>query len=124
MGHQRSNRFDISLIVNLLLLICGDVHPNPGPVRNADLKIILLNLCSLRDKLDILQAELEPYDVICITEAWLHPGVDSIDIKIPGFHLPLRKDRHSRGGGVAVYIKSYLSFECMNDLDLPALEAI
>ena len=95
----------------LLLLCCGDVHPNPGPDNN--LKIVHLNVCSLCDKTDLVKTEFNTFDVICISETWLHK--DDVDnVVIPGYHTPVRKDRMTRGGGVAIYVK-----ECLfvNDLE-------
>ena len=46
--------------------------------------------------------------VVCLSETWLNPLLDSSLIQIPGYNL-FRVDRKSevklRGGGVAVYIK-------------------
>ena len=114
----------ISFILALLLLICGDVHPHPGPSTMKQLSIIHLNVCSVKDKLDTLEAEFGSYDVLCITETWLHDGISSNDILIPGFHPPFRKDRQGRGGGVAVYVSQNLIAESMNNLTIPGLEAI
>ena len=95
----------IGIRIVLLLLCCGDVHPNPGPENN--LKIAHLNVCSLRDKIDIVKAELNNFDVICISETWLRKD-DVGNVVIPGYHTPVRKDRMTRGGGVAIYVKECL----------------
>ncbi len=114
----------IHLIITFLLMCCGDIHPNPGPIQLNELKIIHLNVRSIRDKLDILQAELEQYDIICLTETWLHAKIKTSDIIIPGFHPPFRKDRTTRGGGVAVYVKNNLCAHHMDNLEIAELEAI
>ena len=111
-------------LIFLVLLCCGDVHPNPGPLSGNDLKIIHLNVRSLKDKIDIIEAEFMSYDVICITETWLNNYITDNQISIPNFHLPFRKDRQSRGGGVAIYVKSRLSVKYMDMLDIVGLEAI
>ena len=49
---------------------------------------------------------VEEYDLLLITENWLHDGIDTGLLDLEGmFHVPvLRKDRlHSRGGGVSVF---------------------
>jgi len=109
--------------VILLLLCSGDVHPNPGP-NNTDLKIIHINVCSLRDKVHLISAEYHNYDVICITETWLNSDILSNNLHIPGFHLPIRKDRPTRGGGVAIYVKQNIYYKHLQDLDITELEAI
>jgi len=113
-----------AVVIFLILLVCGDIHPNPGPVTSRDLKIIHLNVCSLKDKIGILEAEFGSYDVICITETWLHSGINNTEISIPNFHFPFRKDRESRGGGVAVYVKSSLNVKLLNNLTIAGLEAV
>ena len=61
------------------ILLSNDVHPNPGPENHSvamssdsrntslfthNLSIIQLNIQSLVPKLDVLEAEMQPYDVI------------------------------------------------------------
>nr|XP_054917733.1 uncharacterized protein LOC129380525 [Dermacentor andersoni] len=43
-------------------------------------------------------------DILTITETWLSPDVSSSDIFPPGYTV-MRKDRSSRGGGVAILIR-------------------
>ena len=49
------------------------------------------------------------YDIVGLSETWLGQGVPDDIIKINGYNL-IRTDRKSRGGGVAIYIKSNLSY--------------
>ena len=60
----------VSIIVALLLLCCGDIHPHPGPKYFRGLRIIHLNVRSLKEKLDLLVSEFRSYDVICLSENW------------------------------------------------------
>ena len=65
------------------------------------LSIRSLNVCSLRNKIQILEAELTPDnlpDVICIQESWLKPSHSDNDVKINGYSI-VRCDRPDRGGG-------------------------
>ena len=39
----------------LILLVCWDIRINPGPVTSRDFLNIHLNVCSLKDKIDILE---------------------------------------------------------------------
>ena len=117
-------------VLSLLLLTSGDVHPNPGPHDSSSaslsfseselsraaammdhLSIVHLNIQSLYPKLDILETEMQYYDIVVLTETWLTPNRKNDEIMIPNFDIPYRKDRNDRvGGGVAIYIKSGISF--------------
>ena len=67
------------LLFLLLLLLSGDVHPNPGPdsytesvsLSNSNslasvgnINILHLNIQSILPKLDILEAEMQNYDIL------------------------------------------------------------
>ena len=74
------------------------------------LSIVHLNIQSLYPKLDILETEMQYYDIVVLTETWLTPTRKNDEIMIPNFEIPYRKDRNDRvGGGVAIYIKSGIS---------------
>ena len=90
------------LIISLLLLCCGDIHPNPGPDTNF-FSVMHLNIRSLIGKIDLIHAEYNTYDIICLSETWLNRDIPNKDIMIPGYHIPIRRDRLTRGGGVAIY---------------------
>lgn len=51
-------------------------------------------------KLDLIQAELHNFDVIALTETWLHPGIDADEIAFESFSPPERKDRQTDRYGV------------------------
>lgn len=62
------------------------------------------------DELENIISSYQPH-VLIITETWLHSGVRDSEVVPPSYRL-LRKDRGSRGGGVAVAIKKNIkSFE-------------
>lgn len=135
--------FSFSLVVGVLLcniwfifliiLQSGDIQPNPGPNTDTEstsasdisgaislmdhLSIVHLNIQSLYPKLDILEAEMQYYDIVVFSETWLSNGRKTEDIMIPNFDAPYRKDRDGRlGGGVAIYIKSGLSTHALTNL--------
>ena len=54
-------------------------------------------------------------DIIAITETWLHEGIADNEI-LPSSYNVLRNDRGSRGGGVLLAVKSYIS--CLRRPDL------
>lgn len=79
--------FVIQLIatwLNCFLLSCGDIQPNPGPVSSSSsdssinsaslppydshLSICHLNIQSILPKIDILQHEMQPFDIFVFTE--------------------------------------------------------
>lgn len=93
--------------------------------ENLSIYIILLNIQSLLPKIDILQAEMQSYDVLVFTETWLSPQTTNDEILIPNFNPPFRNDRIGRlGGGVAIYVRTGLySFE-RNNLIYGELEAL
>jgi Reverse transcriptase (RNA-dependent DNA polymerase)/Endonuclease-reverse transcriptase len=80
------------------------VVPN---TRHPILRCCLLNARSIANKLQELHIILygNIYDIVLITESWLHPGIPSglLDPESK-FHV-FRRDRSSRGGGVCVFVK-------------------
>ncbi len=128
-------------IHRLLLLLASDIHPNPGPssvsdssldstssyfhIINSGLSVMHLNLQSINNKLDILEIEMQPYDVVVFTETWLSKETKTDTILIPNFQPPFRCDRIGRvGGGVAIYVKDTLYAKERSDLSIINLEAI
>lgn len=111
------------LLIFILLLISGNVQPNPGPtdslLRNSGfntpsdfktrtgLGFIHLNARSLISKLDMLRiwAHSTDADIIVISETWLNKSTLDNDICIDGYKV-YRTDRPSRGGGIAMFVKS------------------
>ena len=111
----------------MLVLRCGDVEPNPGPSTNCktDICIMHSNACSLRNKLDLFEAECNNYDIITISETWLNPGIEDKDISLPNFYPPVRLDRNGDPhGGVAIYVRNSLQCKPRPDLQVPLLEAV
>ena len=79
-----------SFALFLIILLSGDVHPNPGPSFNhsneslsssdsihysSNLSIIHINIQSLLPKLEILEAEMQQHDILIFTETWLSPNI-------------------------------------------------
>ena len=84
----------ILFVIWLLLLRCCDVQPNLGPQANIsryelrNIGIVNLNVNSLRNKVDLIGAELGNYDVICISESKLNPNIKSSDLFFANFFDP------------------------------------
>ncbi len=102
-----------SLIV-LMLLISGNVLPNPGPYNRcvpiyttptelrsrSGLVLIHVNVRNLLPKLDMVNiwARNTNADVIIISESWLNKTILDKEISITGYNV-FRADRPKRGGG-------------------------
>ena len=132
----------LSLIVSLwiytLIVCCGDVEMNPGPSISSStssssissetslsslpydshFSICHLNIQSLLPKIDILQYEMQPFDVFVFTESWLNIDIGSNDLKILNFNEPFRCDRETRAGGVAIYVKESITCKRRPDLEI------
>lgn len=76
-------------------------------------KIVCLNIRSLYANFSLLEADFANSNIvaICLTETWLKPSLITGLVNIPGFRL-VRLDRQGekRGGGVAIYLNSELTF--------------
>ena len=88
------------------------------------MKILHINTQSVRNKIDELTAESSEYEILVLTETWLHPNILSEEITIPFFNKPYRKDRTGDAhGGVAIYTRSNLTSKHRTDLEIDNLEA-
>ena len=94
------------LLINLLLICCGDVESNPGPKKQHQISFCHWNLNGLAahnfSKVSLLQAisVSKTYDIICLSETFLDSSIDSSDerITIEGYNL-LRADHPSNKKG-------------------------
>uniref|UniRef100_A0A1A8AW44 Uncharacterized protein n=1 Tax=Nothobranchius furzeri TaxID=105023 RepID=A0A1A8AW44_NOTFU len=93
------------MLIVLLLLLSGNVQPNPGPEPQcaktpsdfkslSGLKHIHLNVCSLLNKMDEVRIWVTSTgaDIVIISETWLTKSVTNEDINIDGFNV-YRMDR-------------------------------
>ena len=96
-------------LIMLLLLLCGDIHTNPGPqyvyedsstsssMISDCLSILHLNIRSIRHKIEYIKTELFDFDVLCFTET--HIGSDYINcLSLEDYHQPIYKNRDNAGG--------------------------
>ena len=114
-------------VFTLLLLLCGDIHPNPGPpYNNSNLSIVHNNICSLEHKTLFIEAELSKFDIITLSETWLYDGISNENIHINGYLPPIRRDTPGNAGyrGVAIYVKEDLICKHRPDLEVQDLEAV
>lgn len=89
--------------------------PNPGSdglLSSSNLRCCYTNAQGLRSKLSELSVRQEAasWDLIAITETWLPPEAYDAEFQLPGMSI-IRRDRTSRGGGVALYYNTALTCE-------------
>lgn len=91
----------------------------------ASMKMAHLNINGLRNKVDLLTAELSEYDIICVSETKLNNSVDTSKLEINGFNQPIRRDRrYNNGGGLLIYIKNNIYYKRRQDIENQYIENI
>jgi len=115
-------------IISLLLILAGDIHVNPGPnhVSTKAISVCHVNVRSLtRSKLLAIRSSLvDSFDIITLSETFLHAGVGDDVFELAGFHDIIRKDRDGQGGGVAIYIRDTIAYKRMYEFESPDLEVL
>ena len=126
------NNIQLAIMLTLLMVVCGSVHPNPGPdLDGTCLKLCHVNMRSLIPgdrsiKIDELYSTLcmeNKFDLICVTETWLDNSITDECIAIPDYQI-FRKDRNRHGGGVAMYAHNSLPIRYLPQFDLNDLELV
>jgi exonuclease III len=119
----------------LLILQCGDVHPNPGPTTELkSLSICHVNVQSLylrmgyhRRKIDEIHTLLindQNIDIICLSETWLDNNITDAMVKIPGYSIR-RKDRAANlAGGAGMYISDHIPNRRANEFEFPDIDLL
>jgi hypothetical protein len=125
-----------ALLCSLLILRCGDVHPNPGPTFcNKSISLCHVNVQSLylksenykRRKIDEIESSLiidHKIDIICLSETWLNDNIPDclVDIKDYKIH---RKDRVGhRACGAAIYITDAIPNRRANELEYAGIDLL
>ena len=64
-------------IIYILLLLCGDIESNPGPIdQNVyTVDILHLNVRSIRNKIENLLFLTSEFDILCFTETHLDANI-------------------------------------------------
>ena len=94
------------ILLRLLLIYCSDVESNPGPKKQHRISFCHWNLNGLAahnsNEVSLLQAisVSKKYDLICLSETFLDPSIDSSDERttIEAYNL-LRADHPSNKKG-------------------------
>ena len=73
--------------------VCGDIESNLGHA----------NIRSLRNQLNYIIDIVEDFDIIFFTEAHLDNSISDSEISLPGFEVPIKRDRNCSGGGIMFY---------------------
>ena len=114
----------------LLLLLCGDIHPNPGPNINKSLGLSLchINARSLGKpgRIDDIYEELcvlHEFDIIGVSETHLGPSIPDYKVDLLNYNLT-RLDRNRAGGGVALYVRNTINMKKRDDLKQPNIEML
>ena len=110
-----------SLLLHLMLLLCGDVELNPGPTNSStSVSFACLNIrsaSSITDDLNkpcLLQEFISDHslEILSLTETWLTPDtpISMLNSLTPNNYSLLHNPRPSeRGGGLAVIFRSFLT---------------
>ena len=145
-GYLLSVMLTTLLAVMLLLLIAGDVHPNPGPVsdfksfsichlnsrsllQGVDLSQDLKSQPSRLDEIELLLINTMHFDIIGISETRLQNDIEKEYIMLENYQI-FRHDRpdgRTRGGGVMAYVSSNIPAIHRPDLEIcsgPAHESL
>lgn len=126
----------------MLRLRCGDIEQNPGPdldsstssessalpLNSPDLlnnfSVVHYNVQSIVNKRDVLETELRNFNIICITETWLHAGITDDEIAMSDFKLYRRDRTGDAHGGVCVYVDQNYHSKRRADLEMNNIECI
>ena len=111
----------------LILLTCGDMEPNPGPIRRDfryNLSVCHWNLNSMTAhnfaKIKLLESynTINKFGVISLSESYLDSSIasDNVDLNIKGYNL-CRADlpNNVKRGSVCGYIRESLPVTCFSN---------
>ena len=137
--NQMSTRFKTSLscyiasslLIHMLIALCNDVHPNPGPSSQfSDLSICHANVRSIKrqNRMTFINSELcGKFDIITCSETWLSIDDNSDKFKLTGYQMPQRKDRSIGAeayGGVMAWVSDNIGCKRRKDLEPDDIEAM
>ena len=66
----QTNLFRLTM-ETVLLYRCGDTETNPDPTAPKELCVAHINARSIKNKMDLLEAESNNFDIITLSETWL-----------------------------------------------------
>jgi len=90
-----------------------------------NLSLLHLNIRSLRNNVDIVEAEFSDYDILCFTESHLNTDISNNDITIDSHSKIHRNDRLTQyGGGIIIYTENNIQTVCRSDLETEDIEIV
>jgi hypothetical protein len=97
----------------------GCHHPQVQPKKHSQLAFHFTNIRGLRSNFDDLIAHSTRHKpaVIAITEPLLTDAIPDVQILLPSYHPPVRKNRAK--GGITLYVHESLSFTPLQNLSSP-----
>lgn len=126
--------FKTTLAASCLVLLAGDVSPNPGPISDSHnavgfpkargLKLAHLNVRSLVNKIDDIQSLIyeNPFDIFTISESWLNSSILDSEVSLHGYTLVRQDRKNKRGGGTAIFIRDGIPYTHRSDLSTGDIE--
>ena len=95
----------------ILLLLAGDINPNPGPLRCP--KVTYANITSVHNKYPAIAIFISENDtdLFAMSDTWIRPDTTSAnlpEITPPGYNLYQQPREVCRGGGLDFFIKDGL----------------
>ena len=136
-NQKRYIRYSKKSLLCLLLLVCGDISPNPGPqpspslkrfTRKRGFKILHQNINGISEKIDSVRGILQHKNIqiFAFTEIHLNASVRDAKIFVDGYKIE-RLDRkngtNGTHGGAICFIRSDVNYERKN-LEIKRIEAI
>ncbi len=112
----------LKCIITLMLLMSGNVQPNPGPgtdmislqtpadfLNRSGIGFVHINVRSLLPNIDMVRiwAKSTNVDIMVLSETWLGRSTPDSYIYMEGYNI-FRTDHRAKGGGVAIYVKNSL----------------
>ena len=126
------NFTQLSLYASGLILLAGDICPQPSPTfqvydtglsfgpKSRGLALAHLNIRSLLNKMDqvcLIMGGGKSFDILSFPETWLNNSVADDEIFLPGYSC-MRRDRRGKvGGGLAISCHDCLNFNVLDGLN-------
>ena len=126
------NITQLSLCAAGLILLAGDICPQPGPTfqlnnsglsfcpKSRGLPLAHLNIRSLLHKMDqvnLVMGGAKSFDILSFSETWLNDMVTDDEILMPGYNCVRRDRQRKADGGVEIYCRDSVNFAVREDLN-------
>ncbi|CAC5394825.1 unnamed protein product [Mytilus coruscus] len=104
---------NINRVVNIFIRTNSSQSNNENNEQHGKRQSIVRHILSKFDELkNIITINNRYLDLFGLVETFLKPDINNEQCKVPGYKI-FRKDRQSKdGGGLLVYVKDSIAFEC------------